>query len=310
MIAKNKTILIIISVFLIIILFIIFIPYYHNYIAPFNRTIISVDEINIPMKYFLMRTKLSNSDPVSMLQVLTDEQLMKLAAPEYGISINEDDVDNELKKIAGNGDGNISDVEFKEWYRQQLNNSNMSDSQYRELVKTNLLTSRLHVYLANKTPDMAEHVHLHIIVTQTYEKAQKAAARLNAGEKFAHVAKEMSVDPLSKTKGGDLGWLPPTVSIFADQIASLEINKESVPMPYFNKTASSNNTGESKKPQAYYILKITGKENNRQLSDDHLRLFKEKALEFWLQEEIKKHNVKYNFSSEIYAWINWQLQKQ
>lgn len=307
---KNKTNIIIIAAFLIVILFIIFIPYYRNYIAPFNRTIITVDGINIPMKYFLMRTRLSSSDPLSMLQALTDEQLVKLAAPEYDININDDDVDKALKEIAGNGDSNISDVEFKEWYRQQLNNSKMSDSQYRDLVKTNLLTNRLHFYLADKTPDKAEQVHLHIIVTQTYEEAQKAAARLNAGEKFARVAKEMSIDQLSRTKGGDLGWLPPAVSIFAEQIASLEINKESVPMPYFDKTASSYNTGEAKKPQAYYILKISEKEKDRQLSDEHLRLFKEKALEFWLQEEIKKHNVKYNFSSEIYAWINWQLQKQ
>jgi peptidyl-prolyl cis-trans isomerase C len=48
------------------------------------------------------------------------------------------------------------------------------------------------------------------ILVPTESSAREALRRLTAGESFAHLATELSVDPLSRDKGGDLGWVLPT----------------------------------------------------------------------------------------------------
>ena len=48
------------------------------------------------------------------------------------------------------------------------------------------------------------------ILVPTEGPAREALRRLAAGEAFAHLAAELSVDPLSRDKGGELGWVLPT----------------------------------------------------------------------------------------------------
>ncbi len=302
---SRRRIFIIVGIVVVVILGILAPLYYINYIAPFNREIITVDGVQISARYFLERTRLEDSDPFTMLGALTNELVIKIMAPEYGIQVTDDDIDQELRNLASDSTGDISDVEFKEWYRQQLNNSNMSDSQYRELLYINLLTSRLHVYLAERVPTVAEQVHLHVIVVLEYEEAQDAVARLEAGEDFATVAQEVSIDATSK-EGGDLGWAPPEVFVYKDQIAALEVNEISPIMPYYSQSGT---TTSSTTPDLYYIFMVSEKDSARELDDTNLAMLQALALDSWLDEEIPKHEITYNFNSEIYAWLTWQLEK-
>lgn len=45
------------------------------------------------------------------------------------------------------------------------------------------------------------------IIVETQEQANKVLERLRAGEDFSQVASEVSIDPLTKGKAGDLGWV-------------------------------------------------------------------------------------------------------
>ncbi len=282
----------------------IFVPlYYVNYIAPFSRTIISVDGIEISMGEFLDRARFEGSEPFTMLETLTNELVIKIMAPQYSIQVTDDDIDQELRNLASGGTGDISDVEFEEWYRQQLNNQDVSESLYREVLYITMLTSRLHVYLAERVPTVAEQVHLHAIVVLTYEEAQTAVDRLETGEDFATVAQEMSID-MTAEEGGDWGWVPPVLLTSGSQIAALEVNEVSAPMPYYSDTSTST------EPDSYYIFMVSEKDSARELDDTSLAMFQAMALDFWLTEEIPKHDITYNFDSEIYAWLNWQLEKE
>jgi parvulin-like peptidyl-prolyl isomerase len=69
---------------------------------------------------------------------------------------------------------------------------------------------------ANKQVDQVHSAHILIRVEQSADAATTAAAevkakqvidRLNKGEKFEDLAKELSEDPGSATNGGDLGWV-------------------------------------------------------------------------------------------------------
>ena len=63
----------------------------------------------------------------------------------------------------------------------------------------------------------------HILV-KTEAEAKDIIAQLNKGSDFAKLAKEKSLDPGSKDKGGDLGWFSPAsmVKPFSDVAANLQ----------------------------------------------------------------------------------------
>ena len=150
---------IIVSLVIALILIIVGVFYYQQYVAPFSRTVIRVDDTTVSMGDVLKRARLSGTfDSMALLGALTNEQLVKIGAPRYGIEVSPEEVDRELRRRARGETESISEGEFKEWYRQQLNETRLSDSEYREIVHTQILTTRLHQYLREtSSQDLSVH---------------------------------------------------------------------------------------------------------------------------------------------------------
>lgn len=74
-----------------------------------------------------------------------------------------------------------------------------------------------------KAPPVKE-FHVRHILSKTREDAAAALQQIKAGKPFAEVAAEVSTDPGSRAKGGDLGWSQPSyfVGEFAAAMRSLE----------------------------------------------------------------------------------------
>ncbi len=297
---------------------IIGVGYYYDRVVPFSRTIITVDNTKIDMGYFIKRAKLAGADPMALLTSLTNEQLIKLGAAKDGIQATDADVTEQLRKMAAGGSpldsanttANITDNEFKEWYRQQLNESGLTNAEYRDVARTSVLATRLQQYLETRMPTKAEQAHVYSIVTSTYDDALKVKARWQAGEDFSKLAKEQSIDQ-SKENGGELGWVPRGIlpSSFDDVIFSLATDNVSDPMAYTDTSQQDPNNTQSQPPTYYYVFKVPEKDPAREIDSNSLEVLKSKVLEKWLAEEVKNHQVSYNFNSETYAWINYQLAK-
>jgi len=288
--------LIIATVVLVVALIVIGVGYYNEYMAPFKRVIITIDDTTIDMDYYLKRARLSGLDPIAVLEAITNEQLILLEAPSYGIEVTPEDIDRELRRMAEGNSGPISDSEFKEWYRQNLNQSGLRDAEYREIVASNMLTLGMQIYMATKVSTVGEQIHLHVIVLGSYEDAEEAKVRLEAGEDFADLAREVSVDEGSKEKGGDVGWVPRGVNDLIDYWAfDLDFGEVSMPIQLTEGT--------------YHLLMVSEKDDARELDEDSLSVVRSMALDKWLLEIRKNHEISYNFNSEIYNWINWQLSK-
>ena len=290
---------IIASLVIAVILVVVGVFYYQEYVAPFRRTIITVDNISIDMGSFLKRCRLAGADPMSMLEVLTQEQIIKLEAPRHVGEVSPEDINQELRRIASGGSGDITESEFEEWYRQQLNEARLSDSEYKESIGTSVLRARLHEYLAERVPTVAKQVHLHAITVETYKKAEKVRARWEAGEDFADLAREVSLDEQSKEKGGDLGWAPVDILAygFGFAVSNLGVGEVSQPI-------------QLEEEGGVYLLMVSEKADARELDEESLQVLRGQALQNWLRQEMQFHEVRYNFDSEIYAWLNWQLSKK
>ncbi len=285
--------------------------YYNENVAPFRRTLISVDNINVSMGYFLKRAALAGADPMSMMQSITNEQLVKLGAAEYGLKATPEDINLELRNSASGGSGNITESEFREWYRQQLNESRLTDREYREVAATSLETSRLQQFLATKVPTVAKQIHLHAIAADNNDDAEQVRARLKSGEDFATVARDVFTDNASKETGGDLGWFPRGILPSGlDEVAfSLKEGEISDVIPYSPQSDPSSGNTESV-PPTYFVFMVSEKADARPVVDEYLTVLKGRALQTWLSEQMSLHDINYyKFDSETYAWMNWQLSK-
>ena len=275
---------------------------YVTQVIPLQQTVIVVGDTSINMGYFLRRTLLAGEDPVVILGTLTEELLIKQGAPGYGIEVSPEEIDEALRERARGESGTISDSEFKEWYRQQLNESRLSDSEFRDLAEIVLLRARLHQYLAERVPTVAEQRYLHIMIVESLEEAETVRARWEAGEDFADLAREVSLHE-SKENGGDIGWVPRGAMLYDLELAAFSLSIGDVSQPL----------GPSEE-EDYFLLMVSEEAAAREIDEGPLQVLKGGALGQWLAAETLSQKVEWHgrnngYDSETHTWITWQLER-
>ena len=278
------------------------VAYYQQYYGPMHRVVINVDNTKIRMGYFLDRARISGSGGIGMLQTLTNEELVKSGAAELGITVTPQDITKQLRLTAAGSDNvTISDAEFNEWYRQLLNNNRMTDAKYRETVKNQLLTSRIQDYLNKQIPPAIEHAHVYGIFVGSYDEAVAAKQRVESGEDFSKVAQEISIDQSTAEKGGELDWVPQGALVMGNMDPfSLDVGKVSDPLAVV--------TDPNTAPSTYYIITVT-EQSVREIQSSYIAEVQNTKFSQWLVTETGKHKIKWDYNSEIDAWVNWQLTK-
>jgi parvulin-like peptidyl-prolyl isomerase len=277
---------------------------YRDRMAPFNTIVLEVDGARINMHYFLKRVAMSGEPALTTLQALTKEELIKQTAtkPPYDITVTEQDIDQFARDIARGKSKTVDEGEFKEWYRQQLNESRLSDAEFKDLLKTRLLALRMSKYLGDRVPTIAEQVFVHMFPLKDFATGKAVKQKLDAGEDFAALARAYSMDPKLKERGGVVGWLPRgVIDPGFDKVAfELEIGQCSDPM-FIDK-------------HTVVIIMVSDKAGAREIDAQLLKVVRSRALDHWLKEEKQYHKVRYRgfkngYDTETDAWVQWQLQR-
>jgi len=287
--------------------------YYFIYVVPFQYTIIKVNDKEINIGYFVRRLTGGGAEDIfALVETITHEELIRQGAPRYGIEVTDEELDEGLRMAARGENAAISEPEFRTWYRAQLNESGLSDSEYRELTRTYMMGGQLSQFLAERTSTVAEQVHLNYILLPSYEEAQAAEMRLEEGEDFGELAGELSLDEESGELGGNMGWWP---------LDALGITYETYyvtpPEMVFGLA-----TGEPSGPimmgdevQMFAIFMVSERAAAMEIGEDKLQIVKERQLEKWLVSESATQDVTFHgrnngFDSETHAWIQWQLARR
>ena len=284
---------------------------YRQEIAPFETVVLRIDEKEIKMRYFLKRLRMSQRNPsfggpVRLLGMIAQEEVLKEKATKapYNFSVTTEEIEAALKTVARRGSDSITENEYQEWYRQQINQSQLSKSEFEELTRTNLLRQKLSDYLAVRAPTVAEQVHLHMIIQKSPEEIQKVWQRLDAGEDFFQLAKELNPSVATRENQGDLGWQIKNGldRRLADVAFQLEVGVPSNPIPL------------SKETFAIFIVKE--KSAAREISKEMQERQKIMLVEQWAANEFQYHKISYHgltegkgWDSETSAWANWQMQR-
>ncbi|MCD6453538.1 MAG: peptidylprolyl isomerase [Dehalococcoidales bacterium] len=119
-----------------------------------------------------------------------------------------------------------------------------------------------------------EQYRIKVMLLGSEAEAQEVRAKLEGGEDFEKLAKELSQDSASKAKGGDLDWIGinELIDPAKDFVADAELGSLSEPIEDDTITTQG----------GYWLVKVLDKDDNRQLSDDDRDTLKAQLLDDWV----------------------------
>ncbi len=180
---------------------------------PLHETVIEVNGTKFDMDYYIKMLEFYyyvQGMPAEYLIFIADEvvkdieqnELIRQAATELGISVSDEEVDERLDSY---------DPPLTKEYRDLV----------REPVRAGLLQERLFdEYFEEEVAMFAEQRHIMAMFLESESQVNEVIARLEAGEDFAELAAELSLDAVCKENEGDLGWRPQGVLVLPLLIGS------------------------------------------------------------------------------------------
>jgi foldase protein PrsA len=148
-----------------------------------------------------------------LLDMLIDEKLQLDKAAELGITVTDDEVNSEIENAKKYFD---TEEKFNEFLKEQ----GIDLEYFKESVKKELIISKLNDKLTEKVAVTDEEIKAYYdthqdefvsvkashILLETQEEAEAMLKRVKAGEDFAELAKQNSIDPSAKENSGDLDY--------------------------------------------------------------------------------------------------------
>lgn len=158
------------------------------------------------------------------------------------------------------------------------NNINLSQSQFREIVRVYLLRQKLTDAITADLPTQQEQVWLKDLVVADEETAKTAKQRLNNGEDLSKLVTELSTDTNLKSKGGDAGWLTRDAmeASYADVAFKLSTGQISDPV---------------QDSRGWHILQLVG-HRTYQLSTTEYDQLRQDNFQIWLTTQREASTVK------------------
>lgn len=151
--------------------------------------------------------------------------------------------------------------------------AHLNEADYDRLIAApELAQQRVREVLSAEVGQGAPQVHAaHILVT-TQQAADDARARIEAGEDFGDVARELSTDPGTAPNGGDLGWFTreEMVPAFADAAFSLPVGEVSQPV------ASE---------FGWHLIRVIESDPDHPLTNAQITRLQDAAVNAWLEQE-------------------------
>jgi len=156
------------------------------------------------------------------------------------------------------------------WFRAMEEQSSYAEPDFRRLLEISLYREKLAEVIGATVPTTTEQIHARHILMATREEADKVLARLQNGEDFAALAKELSTDTSNKDQGGDLGWFPRSKMVSEFDTAAFALQP--------------GQTSQVVQTQfGFHIIRVEEREANRPLESSDLETMKSKAVDDWYQ---------------------------
>jgi parvulin-like peptidyl-prolyl isomerase len=235
----------------------------------------------------------------SFVDELIQEELIRQAAQEAGVSVSPQEIDRKIEQEFGysgeeptavpspstdtiTSTAEITPTEvptpmtrarFEELYGDFLTNlkngTGLTEAEYRDVVEVTLLRGKMEEYVGQQVPTSEPQIRVRHILLDTEEEAQAVLQRLEDGEDFAALATEVSTDTLSAELGGDLGWIPKgQMDTAFDEVAF------NLPVGEISDVVET--------PRGFHTILVEDRDDDRELDHDILEQRRSDAFQVWL----------------------------
>ncbi|MCY4625869.1 MAG: SurA N-terminal domain-containing protein [Chloroflexi bacterium] len=313
-----------IGIAVVVVLLVIAIPIYGwvtTFVLPPREVIVRVNDVEYDMGYLvkLMRMVQRQTEaggqtvnlgtvPFQLVQDLATNELIVQGAQARGIQVTDEELDAELRlRVLGPVDPESTstpaeiETEFQETYRQFLNQVQVTDDEYRDIVARDMYRIRLEEVLGETVPKEQEHVHLYALAVQTQEDVEEIRTKFARGSTFTELVEEYAQDPETLRREGEVDWVPRGVleeGVGGYIFDELQVGELSEGIPDFDP-----NTG-----QDYFIIYyVPEREASRTVSEQNLESLQSKVVSDWVIEERNRQDVVTDFDSTQYAWLAKKL---
>ncbi len=220
--------------------------------------------------------------PEEALNYLILSTILRQEAERRGIEVSDEELDMRIEQQFGyerdateDSPSPVSKEEFEKLYNERLDalgDSGFTEEDYRHIMEIDIIVQKLREEFAGELPQTEPQVRARHILVDTKEAADEAMARLEAGEEFANVAKELSKDTGSGEQGGDLGWFGRGMMVpeFEDVAFALEPGEVS---EVFTTTFG------------YHIVKVEERDEEHQVDERLLERQADSEFQSWLEEQ-------------------------
>ena len=202
-----------------------------------------------------------------VLNALIERQLIMQAAATAGVVATPEMVDQRLAELRA-----ADEAAFQTF----LQTNGWTEEEFRETLAAEIVTGEMIARVTADVPTTMEHIRASYIQMDDGALAQSVLERARAGDDFAFLAEQNSVDRVTGANGGDLGFfrvgslLVPDVEAAAFALQPGEIS---------DVIAVTDATGKT----TYYIIKVTERDPNRELTADDRYGLIQAAYEVWLE---------------------------
>jgi|CXWL01.1.fsa_nt_gi hypothetical protein len=210
---------------------------------PLGRTVLKVDEYNITyaamkrrMNYEFFRSSTLQQNPTDLPTIaydnLVDELIRVARADTLGVTLDDATFDQKLRTRIGVA-ADADQRAFQDGLRGQINATGLNESEFRRLVLAESLETAIKDKFTAELPPVILQARVEVISAPTIEEAQSSIDRINAGEAFADVAKEVSQETDVATTGGVHDYTPDGSlnAAYNDYAFSGEVGALSAPLP-------------------------------------------------------------------------------
>ena len=147
--------------------------WYITQYRPLHETVVTVNDTSFNMNYYVNMLKVNYTYGLTddVVRLVEQNELIRQEALKLDISVSNDEVDQELKRI----DSPLS-------------------KDYINLLRAEMLVIKLlDEYFEHQVPFYAEQRHILVMLLENESQAIEVRARLEAGEDFAELAGELSL---------------------------------------------------------------------------------------------------------------------
>jgi parvulin-like peptidyl-prolyl isomerase len=221
--------------------------YYTDHVKPRSQPVLKVNDRTIDLDYYTKALGIYSfgSDPSSIpffvdmtIDRLETSELVRQEAPNLGITVSDDDVKTLINKLGLPNDQVTRDVISKEL----------------------LVGKAVNEHFGAAIPASCEQAKVEAMFVSSRKTAEEVASKLAASGNFTALAMQYSEEPITRQKGGNLGWLFKSYSeLLLGELGKSSIEEiafstepQKLSQPAYDKSVSKN--------VGYWVVEVLGKD--------------------------------------------------